>query len=121
MGISRHLYDRAAARPDGGFRTVPHGRLLHAGHPVSRIIAAEPFQIPGDADPVAGALSALLANDIVCLAAAPVLVEGCGRRGLNPVPFPVGLACASNVGSAATLIGNPQNMLIAQVLDLSFS
>jgi Na+/H+ antiporter NhaD/arsenite permease-like protein len=56
----------------------------------------------------AGILSALLANDIVCLAVAPLLVEGCSRRGLNPVPFLLGLACASNIGSAATLIGNPR-------------
>jgi len=69
----------------------------------------------------AGLLSALLANDIVCLAMAPILVEACARRGLNPVPFALALACAANVGSAATLIGNPQNMLIGQALNLSFS
>ncbi len=69
---------------------------------------------------LSGALSAVLANDIVCLAMAPVLVAGCLRRGLDPVPFLLGLACASNVGSAATLIGNPQNMLIGQTLGLSF-
>ncbi|MCX5754051.1 MAG: SLC13 family permease, partial [Candidatus Krumholzibacteria bacterium] len=69
---------------------------------------------------IIGALSALLANDIVCLAVAPVLVEGCARRGLNPKPYLLALACAANVGSAATLIGNPQNMLIGQVLRLSF-
>jgi Na+/H+ antiporter NhaD/arsenite permease-like protein len=69
---------------------------------------------------VTGALSAFLANDIVCLAVAPVLVEGCARRGLNPKPYLLALACAANVGSAATLIGNPQNMLIGQVLRLSF-
>lgn len=70
---------------------------------------------------VSGALSAVLANDIVCLAVAPLLVEGCARRGLSPVPFLLALACAANVGSAATLIGNPQNMLIGQTLDLSFA
>ncbi len=69
---------------------------------------------------VAGGLSAVLANDIVCLAMAPVLVEGCARRGLDPLPFLLALACAANVGSAATLIGNPQNMLIGQKLHLSF-
>ena len=67
------------------------------------------------------ALSAVLANDIVCLAVAPLLVEACMRRGLRPLPFLLGLACASNVGSAATLIGNPQNMLIGQKLQLSFA
>ncbi|MBN1488444.1 MAG: anion transporter [Phycisphaerae bacterium] len=69
---------------------------------------------------VVGLLSALLANDIVCLAIAPLLVEACARRGLNPKPFLLGLACAANIGSAATLIGNPQNMLIGQVLGMSF-
>jgi Na+/H+ antiporter NhaD/arsenite permease-like protein len=69
---------------------------------------------------VSGGLSALLANDIICLAMPPVLIEGCLRRRLNPVPFLLALACSSNVGSAATLIGNPQNMLIGQRLELSF-
>jgi len=69
---------------------------------------------------VVGVLSAVLVNDIVCLAMAPVLVEVCARRRLDPVPFLLALACASNVGSAATLIGNPQNMLIGQALHLSF-
>jgi Na+/H+ antiporter NhaD/arsenite permease-like protein len=69
---------------------------------------------------VAGGLSAVLTNDVVCLAMTPVLVEGCARRKLDPVPFLLGLACASNVGSAATLIGNPQNILIGQHLQLSF-
>ncbi|MDX9755722.1 MAG: anion transporter [bacterium] len=70
---------------------------------------------------VSGILSAILANDIVCLAMTPILIEGCLKRGLNPIPFAIGLACSANVGSAATLIGNPQNMLIGQKLQVSFS
>jgi len=70
---------------------------------------------------VVGVLSAVLVNDIVCLAMAPVLVEVCARRRLDPAPFLLALACAANVGSAATLIGNPQNMLIGQALGLSFA
>jgi len=66
-------------------------------------------------------LSAVLVNDVICLAAAPVLIEACARRKLNPVPFLLALAAASNIGSAATLIGNPQNILIGQALHLSFS
>lgn len=68
----------------------------------------------------AGALSALLSNDVICVAIAPPLLALCGRHRMNPVPFLLGLACAANVGSAATLIGNPQNILIAQSLDISF-
>ncbi len=69
---------------------------------------------------VAGALSAVFSNDIICLAMTPVVARLCLRRGLDPLPFLVGLACAANIGSAATLIGNPQNMLIGSVLQLHF-
>jgi Na+/H+ antiporter NhaD/arsenite permease-like protein len=69
---------------------------------------------------VSAALSAVFSNDIVCLAMAPLLVDACRRRQLAPVPYLLALACASNIGSAATLIGNPQNMLIGQTMRLSF-
>ncbi|MEN9627654.1 MAG: hypothetical protein RJA10_881 [Pseudomonadota bacterium] len=70
---------------------------------------------------VAAVLSAVFTNDVVCLAMAPILVDACLRRGLDPVPYLLGLACASNIGSAATLIGNPQNMLIGEVLKMPFA
>jgi Na+/H+ antiporter NhaD/arsenite permease-like protein len=69
---------------------------------------------------VTASLSAVFSNDIVCLSVAPVLARACIRRRLMPIPFLLALACASNVGSAATLIGNPQNMLIGSTLHLSF-
>jgi Na+/H+ antiporter NhaD/arsenite permease-like protein len=70
---------------------------------------------------VVAGLSAVFSNDVVCLSMAPVLIEICLNRCLNPVPFLLALACAANVGSAATLIGNPQNMLIGAKLGLSFA
>ena len=70
---------------------------------------------------VTGLLAALLTNDVVCLAVAPVLVDVCRQRRLDPVPFLLALAAGSNVGSCATLIGNPQNMLIGQSLHLPFA
>ena len=69
---------------------------------------------------VSGALSAVFSNDIICLAMTPVVARLCLQRGINPLPFLIGLACAANIGSAATLIGNPQNMLIGSVLQLPF-
>jgi len=66
-------------------------------------------------------LAAVFSNDIVCLAVAPVLIHACARRRLDPVPHLLALACAANIGSAWTLIGNPQNMLIGQTLELSFA
>jgi len=67
-----------------------------------------------------GLLSSLLSNDVVCVAVAPPLLALCGRHQLNPIPFLLGLACAANVGSALTLIGNPQNILIGQSMEISF-
>jgi Na+/H+ antiporter NhaD/arsenite permease-like protein len=68
----------------------------------------------------AALLSAFLTNDIICLAFTPILCAAILEAKLNPVPFLIGLAAASNIGSAATIIGNPQNMLLAQVGKLDF-
>jgi Na+/H+ antiporter NhaD/arsenite permease-like protein len=97
----------------GGFYAAVTRRIAEAG--------ASPEALLGLLIGVAAFLSALLANDIICLAMAPILATACARRGLDPVPFLIALACAANVGSAATLIGNPQNMLIGQQLELSFA
>jgi Na+/H+ antiporter NhaD/arsenite permease-like protein len=83
-------------------------------------LALSPASLLGVLIVVSAALSAVFSNDIVCLAMAPLLVDACRRRELAPVPFLLALACASNIGSAATLIGNPQNMLIGQTMRLSF-
>ncbi|WP_316977112.1 SLC13 family permease [Shumkonia mesophila] len=67
-----------------------------------------------------GVLAALLTNDVVVWAMTPVLVQGLLRRGLNPRPYVIALACAANAGSAATVIGNPQNLLIGEYGGLGF-
>lgn len=90
---------------------------------VTRRLAALPLSPPlllAALTLVVAALSAVFSNDIVCLAVAPVLIDACRARRLDPVPYLLALACAANVGSAATLIGNPQNMLIGETLKLSF-
>jgi Na+/H+ antiporter NhaD/arsenite permease-like protein len=69
---------------------------------------------------VAAGLSALLTNDVVAVAMTPMLIAICLARGLNPMPFVLGFCFALNVGSAATLIGSPQNMIAAEALRLSF-
>lgn len=67
-----------------------------------------------------GVLSAFLVNDIVVFAMTPLLCAGVLARGLDPRPFLAALAASSNAGSAATLIGNPQNILIGQVGGIGF-
>lgn len=74
---------------------------------------------------IGGLLSAVLTNDVTCFALTPLLASALlgsrpdGSR-LDPVPFLVALACASNIGSALTPIGNPQNILIASRLRTEF-
>jgi Na+/H+ antiporter NhaD/arsenite permease-like protein len=67
-----------------------------------------------------GLLSAVLANDVVVFAMTPMLIRGLQARGLDARPFLIALAGAANAGSAATVIGNPQNILIGQVGRLDF-
>ncbi|KLU60193.1 inner membrane protein YbiR [Peptococcaceae bacterium CEB3] len=70
---------------------------------------------------LSGLLSALLVNDIVCLLLTPVVISACRRAKIQPVPYLLAVAMASNIGSAATLIGNPQNILIGSLSHLSFA
>lgn len=69
---------------------------------------------------VTAGLSAFLNHDVVCFVFAPVVATGLRRRQLNPIPFLIAVAIASNIGAAATLVGNPQNMMIAQSAGLDF-
>ena len=68
-----------------------------------------------------GVMSAIAINDIVCLLFTPVVLMICRKGQCNPLPHLLGLATASNIGSAATLLGNPQNILIASLSGLSFA
>ncbi|MFH5925353.1 SLC13 family permease [Roseomonas xinghualingensis] len=69
---------------------------------------------------VSGAMAALLNKDVVAVAMTPILCSICMERRLNPVPFLLGFCFAANFASAATLIGSPQNMIVAEALHLSF-
>lgn len=69
---------------------------------------------------VSGVLSALFVNDTICLVFTPLVLDIVLARGLRPLPFLLALATASNIGSAATITGNPQNILIGSVSGLSF-
>ena len=69
---------------------------------------------------VTAGLSAFLTNDIVCFVFTPIVGGALMRSKINPVPFLIALAIASNLGAAATLIGNPQDMMIGAVAHLNF-
>src|SRR5262245_36749493 len=82
--------------------------------------AGRPLRLLALTTGIGGVLSALLINDIVVFAMTPLLCSGLAARKLDSRPFLFGLAAASNAGSVATLIGNPQNILIGQVGRLGF-
>ena len=62
-----------------------------------------------------GILSAFFVNDIVCLAMVPFLLTTTRRMKLPPAPYLLAVATASNIGSVATITGNPQNILIGSL------
>jgi Na+/H+ antiporter NhaD/arsenite permease-like protein len=69
---------------------------------------------------ISAALSALLLNDTIALGMTPLIVAMTKSAGLSPLPFLVGLATSANIGSSASLVGNPQNMIIATASGIPF-
>ncbi|MGH9607717.1 MAG: anion transporter [Terracidiphilus sp.] len=67
-----------------------------------------------------GALSAFFVNDIICLAMVPFALTAAKRMGLKPLPYMVAVATASNIGSVATITGNPQNILIGSYSGITY-
>jgi Na+/H+ antiporter NhaD/arsenite permease-like protein len=68
-----------------------------------------------------GILSALLVNDTICLVLTPLVVAVIRRGRLPLLPFLIALATSANIGSVATLVGNPQNMIIGHFSHISFA
>jgi len=68
-----------------------------------------------------GILSALLVNDTICLMLTPLVVAVIRRGRLPLLPFLIALATSANIGSVATLVGNPQNMIIGHFSHISFA
>ena len=101
----------AQLRLSGFYDLVAGGISARLGHPARFLLVLMA---------ATGVLSSFLNHDIVCYVFAPIVGTALLRRQLNPVPFLIALAIASNIGAAATLIGNPQDMMISQVARLDF-
>jgi len=69
---------------------------------------------------VSGFFAAFFLNDTVCVMLTPLVIEMTLRAKRDPLPYLIGLATAANVGSCATIIGNPQNMLIGAASGIPF-
>ena len=101
----------AYLRLSGFFRLVTYAAVRRAHTPVgllALVVAA------------AGILSALFVNDVVCLVMAPIVLDLARQLRLPPQPYLIGLATAANVGSVATLTGNPQNMLVGSFSGMGY-
>ena len=78
-------------------------RVHHPAALLSAVVAAS------------GLLSAVFVNDTICVAFTPLVLDLASARRHDPVPYLLALATGSNIGSTATIVGNPQNMLIGSV------
>jgi Na+/H+ antiporter NhaD/arsenite permease-like protein len=83
-------------------------------------LARTPRMLLGLVILAAGTLSALFLNDTICLMFTPLVVELTLRLKRDPVQYLVGLATATNIGSTATITGNPQNLIIGQASGIPF-
>jgi Na+/H+ antiporter NhaD/arsenite permease-like protein len=93
----------ANLRLSGFFTAVSEWMVEHTHHPMT-LLAAIIL--------ISGAFSAFFVNDTMCLVLTPMVLEIVLAQGRNPVPYLLAVAMASNIGSVATITGNPQNMMI---------
>lgn len=101
----------AQLRLSGFYNLVAGGIAARLGHPARFLFILMA---------ATGGLSAFLNHDIVCFVFTPIVATALLRKQFNPAPFLIALAISSNIGAAATLIGNPQDMLIGQTAHLEF-
>ncbi|MSQ06009.1 MAG: anion transporter [Dehalococcoidia bacterium] len=101
----------AGLQRDGYTQALARASLGRAGSPRQLLVVVVV---------VTGVASAFLVNDAVVLVFTPILVAHCRSRGLNPVPFLLAEAMASNIGGVATITGNPQNMMVGLHSGISY-
>lgn len=82
--------------------------------------ARSPRQLLALVIAVSGVLSALFLNDTIVLMFTPLVLEIVLALRRNPVPYLVGLVAGANIGSTATITGNPQNMIIGVASGISY-
>ena len=82
--------------------------------------AKRPIILLGAVTVTSGLFSAFLVNDAICLVLAPLVLELTRRMGRKPMPYLLAVAMASNVGSTATITGNPQNIMIGSFSQIPY-
>ncbi len=92
-----------ALEMDGFFNLIAKNTIKYSKHQL-RLLTIVVF--------ATGIASAFLVNDTVVLLFTPIIIYICRASNLNPIPFIIGEILSSNIGSAMSITGNPQNMLI---------
>jgi Na+/H+ antiporter NhaD/arsenite permease-like protein len=98
-------------RLSGFFSLVAERVVEHARGPTALLVAIVA---------VAGLFSAFFVNDTMCLVLTPLVLEIALALGRNPVPYLLAVAMGSNVGSVATITGNPQNMMVGSFSSIPY-
>lgn len=96
-----------------GFFTLAGQAIVRRAHHPATLLGA----IVG----ATAVLSAMFVNDTMCLVMTPLVVEVAVTLRRNPLPYLIGVAVASNIGSVATITGNPQNMMIGSYSGLPYA
>lgn len=95
-----------------GFFHLVTAHVLERAHTPRRLLAL----LVG----TSGLLSAIFLNDTIVLVFTPLVLEIVLALRRNPLPYLVGLVTAANIGSVATITGNPQNMLVGLSSGISY-
>jgi Na+/H+ antiporter NhaD/arsenite permease-like protein len=95
-----------------GFFALCHAAIVRRAH--------HPLMLLLGIVAIAGLLSAVLVNDAVCLMLTPLVVATVRSLKRRIEPYLLALAMASNAGSLATIIGNPQNMMIGSFSHIAY-
>ena len=69
---------------------------------------------------LSGVLSAFLVNDTICIVLTPLVLDIVLHLRRNPVPYVLAIPLAANIGGAATLTGNPQNMIVGSLSGIPY-
>jgi Na+/H+ antiporter NhaD/arsenite permease-like protein len=101
----------ANLRVSGFFRLVTDWIATHVRRPFALLVAVVL---------ASGTLSAFLVNDTICLVMTPLVLELVTAVRRNPIPYLLAVATASNIGSVATITGNPQNIIIASLSQIPY-
>lgn len=102
----------ANLRLSGLFAAINARAIAHARRPIGLLCAIVL---------VSGVFSAFLVNDAICLVLTPLVLELTRTLGRRPVPYLLAVAMASNIGSTATISGNPQNIMIGSFSQIPYA